>query len=145
MWNERSLFWKAREYLNRAHSLDSDSELFPFWVSLSLEFLARACLARIHPVLLADPQSEDSVMFAFGYAVSRDPKVRSITTQRVFQRCAVIIADFTEDELKFAVSMAERRNQELHSGASPFDGLSPDLWQAEFYRVCEVLLTFLEK
>src|SRR5207249_4682895 len=84
-------------------------------------------------------------MFAFGYAVSRDPKVRSITTQRVFQRCAVIIADFTEDELKFAVSMAERRNQELHSGVSPFDGLSPDLWQAEFYRVCEVLLTFLEK
>lgn len=145
IWSEKSLFYKAMEYLQRAHSLDRKSDLFPFWASLSLEFLSRACLSRVHPVLLADPQLEDSLLYAFGHPASRNPKLKSIAIGRVLDRCVAVIPNFTSEELEFAMLIVGLRNEELHSGLSPFSRLSPDRWQAEFYRVCEILLEFLGK
>lgn len=65
-WSSESLYNKARLYAQRAHDEPVESALFGFWMSLSLELLARASLAQIHPVLLADPKEQDNIHYAFG-------------------------------------------------------------------------------
>jgi hypothetical protein len=60
-WAADSLYGKAKIYAQRAHDGSIGCALFGFWMSLSLELLALAALATIHPVLLADPTTEDNI------------------------------------------------------------------------------------
>jgi hypothetical protein len=93
-WSAESLYGKARLYAHRAHNESIDSSLFGFWMSLSLELLARAALAHIHPALLADPKEPDNIQYAFGIVPKGVPK--SIQAKALFARCSVFIADFTD-------------------------------------------------
>ncbi len=53
-WSEESLFGKAVIYIERMESHTADDWQFGFWSALSLEFIARAALSHVSPVLLAD-------------------------------------------------------------------------------------------
>ncbi len=55
-WSHDGLWAKAVIYAQRATDEDRDGPLFPLWATLALEFVARACLAKVHPALLADPR-----------------------------------------------------------------------------------------
>ncbi len=57
-WAFDALYGKARAYVKRAHDEPLDTALFGFWMSLALELLCRSALAKVHPVLLADPTSQ---------------------------------------------------------------------------------------
>ena len=72
-WTTDSLWNKAKIYITRAFSGEREDDLFPFFASLGLEFLARSALAKIHPALLADPSDGASVMYAFGYPTTDRP------------------------------------------------------------------------
>jgi hypothetical protein len=65
-WSPESLYNKAKVFAGRALDEPIESALFGFWMSLTLEMLARAALAHIHPALLADPREPDSIQYAFG-------------------------------------------------------------------------------
>ena len=52
-WSSDALWNKAKLYIERAFTGDRDSETFPFFAAIGLEFLARAALAHVHPSLLA--------------------------------------------------------------------------------------------
>ena len=56
-WSEEALFGKALLYIERMESYTADDWQFGFWSALSLELLARAALAHISPVLLADTKN----------------------------------------------------------------------------------------
>src|SRR5207247_655569 len=101
--------------------------LFPLWCSLGLEILARARLAFIHPVLLADPRQDGSIMFSFGYDTPKETP-RSIPAKSVFMRCQRAIPEFTEDDFKLCMTITARRNEELHTGAPAFEDLPNRLW-----------------
>lgn len=137
-WSTDSLYNKAKLYAQRAHDEPVDSSLFGFWMSLSLELLARSALAQIHPALLADPREPDNIQYAFGINPKKLPK--SIQAKTVFARCSVFIGDFTDKMSGHCLIMTDRRNAELHTGEAAFEGIDNSKWLPATYEVIEVLL-----
>lgn len=138
-----NLFSKAQLYIERANEADREGDLYPFWLSLSLEFLIRSSLAKIHPALLADtPNSNDynSLLYAFGYEVTNQPKSIQITT--AINRLGDLVNEFTKAEQSKARLIIDKRNTELHSGLRGFADFSVSNWINDFYRICHILLTF---
>ncbi|MDP1873534.1 hypothetical protein [Phenylobacterium sp.] len=140
-WAADTLYAKARLYVGRAQDEPIASPLFGFWTSLALELLCRAALARIHPVLLADPTSEGNIQYAFGFNPKSNP--RSVHAKTVFARCSVFVDGFTDQMSAHCLIMADRRNAELHSGAAAFEVVDNSLWLPLTYEVAEVLLKHL--
>lgn len=140
-WSSDSLYSKAKLYAQRAHDEPIESALFGFWMSLSLELMARAALASIHPVLLADPKEPDNIQYAFGITPKNAPK--SIVAKALFSRCSIFIPGFTDGMTVHCLIMADRRNTELHSGAAAFEGIDNSAWLPATYEVIEVLLKHL--
>jgi hypothetical protein len=140
-WSSDALWEKTKLFAARAGHQEQEGTLFPFWSILALELLARTVVANVHPVLLADPQSGENLMYAFGLGQLRRPK--SVPTATVFRRCAKIVEDFTEADVLGALSLVDLRNEELHSGGVPFEGLGTAAWLADYYRICQVLLRSL--
>jgi hypothetical protein len=137
-WTHEAMYCKAKLYAQRANNEPIDSALFGFWTSLALELLCRAALARIHPVLLADPTNEDNIQYAFGIIPKRPPK--SVHAKTVFARCSVFIPEFTDKMSGHCLILADRRNTELHSGAASFEGLDNSAWLPATYEVMDVVL-----
>ncbi|GIO64070.1 MULTISPECIES: hypothetical protein [Paenibacillus] len=143
IWNHEDLWKKTQLYYSRAFENERESEAFPFWASLGLELLGRSTLAFIHPSLLADPQSGDNILYACGFSTTKAPK--SVPVKTVFNRCSVIVPEFTEDEFKHVTMMMEKRNEELHSGELSFFNFPLNSWFPEFIRITNMLVTFQGK
>jgi len=137
------LFTKAQLYIERAHDEERDGDLYPFWLSLSLEFIIRSTLAHIHPALLAEtPNSNnfESLLYAFGFEVKNQPKSISITT--AINRLGIIINDFTPNVKNQAALIINERNTELHSGLKGFQEFPVKIWIRDFYRINNILLNY---
>ncbi len=143
IWDEDVLWEKTKLYVARAAREEQEGPLFPFWSILALEVLGRTVLASVHPALLADPQDGLNLLYAFGFGQPKRP--RSIPAATVFRRCAVVVDDFTDGDLNGAIGLIELRNEELHSGGTPFAGLKTGVWLADYYRLTEILLRQLGK
>lgn len=117
---------------------DEDPVAFHLWASVSLELLGKASLAHIHPALVADPTQFKSLLSACGH--TKTPHVRSITAKTVFERLVTTCQDFDDRMSRECMTMADRRNAELHSGESPVVGLDPRAWVPSFWRAVAVLL-----
>lgn len=63
MWSEKEYWNKARLYIRRAQSARADEGLYPFWMALAMEFVARAALSKVSPVLNADPNQVDNIYY----------------------------------------------------------------------------------
>jgi hypothetical protein len=140
-WSSESLYNKSRLYAQRAHNEPIESALFGFWMSLSLELLARAALAHIHPALLADPKEPDNLQYAFGIEPKKPPN--SIPAKALFARCSVFIKGFTDQMSGHCLIMADRRNSELHTGSAAFENIENSMWAPSTYEVTEILLKHL--
>jgi len=137
-WSSDTLSNKAKVYLARAFEQDRKSELFPFYCSLGLEFLARATLASIHPALLADPQDGNNILYAFGFSATARPM--SIPAKTVYSRLKFVVDDFTDDDLSLCMLLSELRNQEVHTGTLAFADFPTGKWIAGFYRVVQKIV-----
>lgn len=142
IWSEEALLAKSRLYIQRAGEVDAESSLYPLWSLLAFEFLARAVLARVHPVLLADPRDGTHTLYAFGFGDPKPPM--SIPVRSVLRRCQAIVPTFTEAEFREGDGLMSLRNEELHTGSPRLEELSTSAWQPQYYRICEVLLDFLD-
>jgi hypothetical protein len=144
IWDVDVLWEKTKLYVARAAGEEQEGPLFPFWSILALELLARSVLASVHPALLAEPQKDGAhLLYAFGYGQPKPP--RSVGAATVFRRCAVVVEDFTEGDTNGAIALIDLRNEELHSGGTPFAGLKTGVWLADYYRLCQILLRALGK
>jgi hypothetical protein len=142
-WSSSALLAKAQRYAQEMASYASDDWHFGVNSTFVLEFLARAALAHVSPTLLADGKDWTHLYFALGHA----PKVikyipHSINTKAVLLRLSDILPEFTPEQVGFAQQHISRRNEELHSGGTPFDSVKPT-WLAPFYLTCKILLVFL--
>jgi hypothetical protein len=143
-WDSESLWHKARLYAEKAHRLRSGDKDFPFFCALSLEFLSRAALASVHPVLLAKPDDNGvSILHAVGVAAPGQP--RSVEMKTVYARLAVVCPSLGESQTKFCQQMANWRNEELHAGSRPFDGLEESQWLTDYYLVSRELCKFMRR
>lgn len=135
-----ALYAKSQVYIRRGLRAQaaSDTEEYQLWASLALELLGKAALARVHPVLVADPTHFPSLFSACGRQISAD--VKTITAKTLFERLSHVDKAFDSRHQKFCEQIAIRRNAELHSGESPFLGMSPDVWEREFWGAIEAIL-----
>lgn len=140
-WSEDALIAKALLYNERMEAHTVDDWEFGFWSALVLEFLARAALAHISPVLLADSKSNwRNVTHALGAApTSMGFSPTSISTTEVLSRLKELHPKFSE-HAGFCSQHADRRNAELHTGESAFISLGSAEWLPKFYSACDVLL-----
>jgi hypothetical protein len=115
----------------------ADFATFHMWAALALELLGKSALAQIHPALVADPTKFESMLVACGRAVT--DKTRSIAAKTVYERLKTLSKDFDEKSERFCVLMANRRNEELHSGSSPTTDLDPGVWVPDYWRIAEVI------
>lgn len=141
-WSKDDFLKKAQRYAQIMCAHSRDSWEFAFWSTLTLELLARAALSNVSPTLLADPKDWNNIYYALGHT----PKVarftpKSINISFVFSRLKDVIPGFTTDHESFAVLHMSRRNEELHSGETPFDSIKNSAWLPSFYETCETLLT----
>jgi hypothetical protein len=110
-----------------------------------LEFLARAALANTSPSLLADPKSWGNLYFSLGHTPNTPKFIpKSIDISEVFSRVRDINPTFTSELEGFSAKHISLRNEELHAGSTPFDGLSTN-WLAKFYETCTVLLATVDE
>ena len=116
------------------------------WSTLSLELLARAALSNFSPTLVADSKTNWNNLL---YSLGIQPKVtnfipRAIDMSEVFGRLQELVQDFTPELETFCKRHMSKRNEELHSGATPFVGPSVTSWLPTYYRACAVLLGSME-
>lgn len=142
LWSSEQYQRKAQRYAEMASEAERATWERPFWLSLSLEFLARAALTKIHPALNADPQGDGlNLLYAFGYELKGQPK--SLPIHAVFLRLERILEDFNKPRREFCDFFSNARNQELHTAELAFESLSEITWLARFYDVAQVLCTHL--
>lgn len=139
-WSRDALLAKAQRYAQEMLSHPRDDWHFGLTSTFVIEFLARAALANINPTLLADAKDWNNIYYALGHTPTA-PKYlpRSIDTSSVLSRLRDVLPTFTTELEGFVAQHINRRNEELHAGSIPFDGL-PTTWLANFYLTCSVFL-----
>lgn len=144
-WSSEALLAKALRYAQEMQPLSREEWRFGLNSAFVLEFLARSALAAQSPVLLADAKDWNNIYFALGGKPTAQKFIpKSIDISSVLARLRDIIPAFTTELEGFAAQHINRRNEELHAGSIPFEGL-PTTWLAPFYRTCEVLLTSMTR
>lgn len=140
-WSKDALLSKAKLYFTKAFEEEKDSPFFGIFCALGLELLARAALANISPTLLADnANAQGNILYALGKKdASGSFKPKSLIVSSVLLICKEVISGFNEDCFKIALSLVERRNEELHTGGGAFAEYNQDKWIAGFYLCCKVL------
>jgi hypothetical protein len=143
-WDADALYAKAQRYIERMQAEASDNWEHALWSSFALELLARAALSNVSPALLAETSERNwqHLFHSLGFTPT-EPKFspRSIAIAEVLKRLKEILPDFDNELEAFCVVHTGRRNAELHSGATPFEGVEGSFgWHAKFYRSCIILL-----
>ncbi len=140
-WSKEALLTKAQRYSEMMLSCPREEWHFAVWSTLALELLARAALAHVSPALLADSKEWHHLYFALGFS-PKAPKFqpKSVDIAAVFARLKEAVSDFDARLAEFGVTHMGRRNEELHSGGTPFDGIGSSTWLPTFYEACEILL-----
>lgn len=146
IWSAASLFNKARLYAQQMQNYTASDWQIYLWCALSLEFLERAALAHISPVLLANCKKWENIAYAIGRGkLDRRQVPTSISTGDVIKRLESLVPKFTTEHSNFCMDLAQKRNSELHSGDVAFTNLPESIWLAKFYQTCKVLLTSMDK
>ena len=146
-WSEESLFCKAQLYIGQMESFAADDWRFGFWSALSLELLARAALACISPVLLADNKRNwRNLTYALGgHPTAKKFSPTSLATKEVLSRLNELVPEFTGELVGFCTKHTERRNSEVHSGELAFTSLGTSEWLPGFYSACTALLKSMDR
>lgn len=140
-WDAQALYDKAERFVQQAQPLDKDGWDYALWTSLSLELLARAALANVHPALLAESdRNASNLISALGFEPVEKFSPKSIPVSEVFERLRHLLPDFQPEHKSFGVLHTGRRNAELHSGDLAFEGIKGSSWQPRFYATCSALL-----
>jgi hypothetical protein len=138
-WRAKALYDKAALYAERIFRKDTDDGEKALWSALALELVARAALANISPVLLADTKQEGNLDYAIGLPVKLAKfKPTSISMEQVFKRLNKSLPDFIEEHRESCIKHTGYRNAELHSGDAPFDALKN--WEGPYYQAVEIPL-----
>jgi regulator of RNase E activity RraB len=149
-------FWKKSVIYARRAQSKTDGSVSVFWSLLLLELLPRAVLAKTDPILLAETNEDIMLVFGFRHPQNENqsgqnrqkdklqlPKPpKSIKTAKVFERCRLIMSNFSDDDKNFCNYYIDLRNRELHTGEfCP----SPLPFEDDYYRIINLFVTHCEK
>lgn len=139
-YDHQALWAKAKVFLNRAmdtapsRSFDEQA----LWASAALELLGKAALARVSPLLIAEPTEDGvNVLIATGL-IEGTAKFTSVRAATVFKRCARAFRPF---DAGTAQKIADSRNEYLHGSGVGFAVLTLELWWPSFWAQAAILVT----
>lgn len=141
-WSVAALLGKARLYSERMHSTEPNRAEYALWSAIALELLARAALANVSPVLLADEKNWRNISYALGETTTAKKfNPTSIGIKEVFARLSELDPRVTQEIINFCASHLDRRNSEVHTGELAFFRYDSSVWLPKFYQASEVLLS----
>lgn len=132
-WSADTYIAKARCYVERGLETTDDA-MRAWWFHFSIEPLLRAAVSTIHPVLLADPRSTESLLSAVGPDAATDAVVRSRSINEVLE-LALRLKSFQGEVKEAAARLLLRRNAECHGPVAAFQDLQEDAWMPDFLLV----------
>jgi hypothetical protein len=139
-YDHEALWSKAKVFLNRAMDPDPGRSFDEqaLWASAALELLGKAALARVSPLLIAEPNEEGvNILIATGL-IEGDAKFASVSASTIFKRCQRAFRPFNAaDALKFA----DARNEYLHGSAIGFMALASQAWWPRYWALAAILVT----
>lgn len=143
-YDYEALWLKAKLFLNRATEED-DGRPFDeqaLWASLALELLAKAALARVSPLLVAEPTEDGTNLLIASGLVEGDARFTSVRAKTLYSRCHKAFKPFSESE---ATKITNARNDYLHGSAAGFTSLPPSAWWPRFWTLAVILVNAMER
>lgn len=135
------LWIKARLFVHRAMDLGREFEEQAFWASAAFELLGKAALARVSPILIANPNPDGhSVLVASGL-LNPDEKFSTIPAHTLWSRCRRSFKPFNESE---ALYISAVRNDYLHAGTVGKEG-TPEAWWPRYWAQVAILVSHLDR
>ncbi|WP_233858339.1 hypothetical protein [Paraburkholderia sp. HD33-4] len=121
---------KARLYPERTNRSEVTSADYALESTICLEMLARAALASVSPVLLAEDRDWRNLSYAFGHTPTSKKFVPgSIGVKEARSRLSEPEPNATQEITNFCTDQFNKRNAELHSGVLAFHGSGSSAWQ----------------
>jgi hypothetical protein len=143
-YDHEALWLKAKLFISRAMD-DQENKSFDeqaLWASLALELLGKSALAKISPLLIAEPTEEGKNILAAMGIGEGDGKFTTVSASTVFKRCKRAFPTFN---LVHATEIATARNEYLHGAGVGFGALPPDKWWQRFWSSASTLITGQDK
>ena len=140
-WSKDALFAKAQLYAEAMAEHEDSNWQFGLWSAFTLEMLVRSLVANTSPVLLAEVQDWNNVLYGIGGSPKKQKFVpKSAAISDLISRAEDLCEAFTREHANFCASHFARRNAEVHTGNLPFENLGTSTWLPMFYSVCAVVL-----
>ena len=139
-YDHEALWSKAKVFLNRAMDPDPvrSFDEQALWASAALELLGKAALARVSPLLIAEPTEEGvNILIATGL-IEGTAKFTSVSASTIFKRCQRAFRPFSAAE---AQQFAAARNEYLHGSDIGFITLAPQVWWPRYWALASILVT----
>lgn len=139
-YDHEALWSKAKVFLNRAMDPDPSRSFDEqaLWASAALELLGKGALARVSPLLIAEPTEEGvNILIATGL-IEGNAKFTSVSASTIFKRCQRAFRPFSAaDAMKFA----DARNEYMHGPAIGFMTLPLEAWWPRYWALASILVT----
>ncbi|WP_433870707.1 hypothetical protein [Saccharopolyspora sp. CA-218241] len=142
-FDHEALWTKAKLFLNRA--MDNDDRSFDeqaLWAALALELLAKAALARVSPLLIAEPNEEGTNLLIASGLVKGDARFTSVRAKTLMARCHKAFKPFDQAE---AMKIINGRNEYLHSSGAGFMTIPSHAWWPRYWAQAAILVTALDR
>jgi hypothetical protein len=143
-YDYEALWIKAKLFINRAmdgdgyRSFDEQS----LWASLALELLAKAALARVSPLLIAEPTDDGKHLLVASGLSTAEGQFISVRAKALFSRCHRAFKPFSSAE---AADIVNARNEYLHGAGPGFTAIPQAAWWPKFWAQVAILVTALDK
>lgn len=142
-YDHKALWIKAKLFLNHAMDLDEPRgfEERALWASLALELLAKAALARVSPLLIAEPCEDGTNLLIASGLLDGDARFNSVRAQTIYSRCHKAFKPFNQKEAQI---ITRARNEYLHGTGVEFTGIPADAWWARYWAQATILVNALD-
>lgn len=143
-YDHEALWAKAKVFLNRA--MDPGPERAfdeqALWASAALELLGKAALARVSPLLIAEPSEDGANLLIATGLIEGTARFGSVSASTIFKRCQKAFRPFSAAA---ALKFGSARNEYLHGSAIGFMALPPQAWWPRFWALAAVLVAALDR
>ena len=140
-YDPERLWTKARLFIHRAMDHDREFEEQAFWSAAAFELLGKAALARVSPILIANPNPDGHSLLVASGLLGPDDKFFTIPAQALWSRCKRAFKPFNEKEARHISAV---RNDYLHAGSVGLEG-TPDIWWPRFWSQAAILVSHLDR
>lgn len=143
-YDHEALWAKAKVFLNRA--MDPGPERAfdeqALWASAALELLGKAALARVSPLLIAEPTEDGANLLIATGLIEGTARFAAVSASTIFKRCQKAFRPFSADA---ALKFANARNEYLHGSSIGFMTLPPEAWWPQYWALAAVLVAALDR